>query len=262
MAEMGKVRTRTLKKDFRGGKRLLGTFIKTPTVHATEILSDLSFDFVIVDEEHGPFDRTSIDLLMLATSAKGIAGMVRVAGLPSILPALDMGAEGVLIPHVNTANQAKEAVAASRYLGGRRGCSPSPRAGRYGALGLADHVAHADAEVIVAVMIEHPDAIRNVDTIAAVDGVDALFLGLGDLAVASGQLAPGAPAIREAARETCFAARRHGKGLMATAGSVEAGAWLIDLGVNAFVVSSDQGLLRGAADQQLSAFRALDHKGA
>jgi 2-keto-3-deoxy-L-rhamnonate aldolase RhmA len=257
---MGTIETRTLKRNLRDGRRLLGTFIKTPTVHATEILADVLFDFVVVDEEHGPFDRTSIDLLMLATSAKGISGIVRVAGLSSILPALDMGAEGVLIPHVNSAEQARAAVAASRYLGGERGCSPSSRAGRYGALALAEHVARADAEVSVSVMIEHPDAIRNVEEIAAVQGVDALFLGLGDLAVASGELTPGAPSIREAARVVCAAAQRQGKGLMATAATIDAGRWLFELGVNAFVVSSDQGLLRAAAGQQLSAFRALEDR--
>ena len=240
--------------DLRSGRRLLGSFIKTPTVHTTEILADLGFDFVVIDEEHGPFDRASIDLLMLATSALGIAGIVRVADEASILPALDMGAAGVLVPHVDTAEQARRVAAAARYMGGTRGCSPSVRAGRYGGRGLAEHVAHADAGISVAVMIEHPDAIRNVDAIAAVEGIDALFLGLGDLAVASGELTPGAPAIRDAAEQAASAARRHGKGLLATATTVETGAWLIDLGVNAFVVGSDQGLLRTAGMQQLSRF--------
>lgn len=250
-----------LKRDLRAGKRLLGSFIKTPTTHATEILADLDYDFVVVDEEHGPFDRSAIDRLMLATSALGIAGIVRVAGIDSILPALDMGAEGILVPHVDTPDQARDAVAASRYLGGLRGCSPSPRAGRYGGLGLADHVTRADRDVTVAVMIEHPEAIRNVEEIAAVDGVDALFLGLGDLAVASGELTPGAPSIRDAARAACRAAEHRGKALIATAGDVEAGRWLVELGVSAFVVSSDQGLMRSAASQQLSAYRALGQEG-
>ena len=248
----------SFRRNLLAGRRLLGSFVKTPAIHATEILADIGFDFVVVDEEHGPFDRASIDMLMMATQAKGIAGIVRVAGEASILPALDMGAAGILVPHVNGADQARTIVAAARYQGGARGCSPSPRAGRYGALGLAEHVARADAGVCVSVMIEHPDAIRDVDAIASVEGVDALFLGLGDLAVASGELSPGAPAIREAAREVCRAAGRHGKALMATAPSVEGGAWLIELGVGAFVVSSDQGLLRAAALEQLSGFRDMD----
>ena len=250
----------SFRRDLRSGRRLLGSFIKTPTVHATEILSDLGFDFVVVDEEHGPFDRWSIDMLMLTTTSKGIAGIVRVADKASILSALDMGATGIIAPHVDTADHASEIVAASKYRGGDRGCSPSPRAGRYGALGLAEHVARSDAGVSVSVMIEHPEAIRNVDAIAAVDGIDALFLGLGDLAVASGELSPDAPAIKAAAREVCRAAHRHGKGLMATAPSVEAGKWLFDLGVSAFVVSSDQGLLRAAAREQREKFSTLGAK--
>lgn len=265
MDPIGDIRTHDMTNDgfggfrqkLRGGRRLLGSFIKTPTVHATEILAGLGYDFVVIDQEHGPFDRASIDLLMLATSALGISGIVRVADESAILPALDMGAAGILAPHVDTAEQARAIVAAARYMGGKRGCSPSPRAGRYGGLDLVDHVARADAGISVAVMIEHPDAIRNVDAIAAVEGIDALFLGLGDLAVASGELAPGAPYIQEAAERAAAAAQRHSKGLIATASTVEAGAWLIDLGVNAFVVGSDQGMMRAAAMRQRSAFAGI-----
>jgi 2-keto-3-deoxy-L-rhamnonate aldolase RhmA len=251
--------------DFRqkllGCTPLIGSFIKTPSVHATEILADLGFDFVVIDEEHGPIGRESVDMLMLATRATEIAGIVRVAGLSSILAALDMGASGVLVPHVNTPDEAKAAVASSRYSGGERGFSPSARAGRYGALGLTDHVTRADAAVSVSVMIEHPEAVRNVDAIAAVDGVDALFLGLGDLAVATGEASADTPTLRNAAADVCAAAKRYGKGLIATASSVAAGIWLLELGVNALVVNSDQGLMRLAAAQQLDAFRSRKANG-
>ncbi|MFD2501948.1 aldolase/citrate lyase family protein [Rhizorhabdus histidinilytica] len=115
------------RRALRGARPLLGSFIKTPNVHATEILAELGFDFVIIDEEHGPFDRGALDLLLMAAGALGIAGVVRVAGLTSILPALDMGAAGILVPHVHSAGAAETAVAAARYAGGKRGCSP-PRA--------------------------------------------------------------------------------------------------------------------------------------
>lgn len=237
-------------------ERLVGTFIKTPSVHATEVLGLAGMDFVVIDEEHGPFDRGSLDLLLLATKANNVAGIVRVASEAAILPALDMGAAGVLVPHVNSAGAARNAVAAARYKGGRRGFSPSPRAGDYGAFSLADHIARADAGVSVCAMIEHPAAVADVEVIAAVEGVDALFLGLGDLAVASGEGSADAPGMREAAQRVCQSARRHGKALMATAASVEAGAWLLDLGVTALVVSSDQGLLKFAATAQIAAFRS------
>ena len=235
---------------------LLGSFVKTPSIHATEILAGLGFDFVVIDEEHAPFDRASLDLLAFAAMATGIAGIVRVSGLSSILAALDMGAAGVLVPHVNSAGEARRAVAASRYQNGERGCSPSPRAGRYGALTLAEHVARADRNTSVSVMIEHPEAVANVDEIAAVEGVDALFLGLGDLTVASGEASPDSPTIRRAAEAVCRAGQRHGKALMATAASVEAGSRLLELGVTAFVAASDQGLMRSAAARELAAFQA------
>jgi 2-keto-3-deoxy-L-rhamnonate aldolase RhmA len=239
---------------------LVGTFVKTPGVHATEILADLGFDFIVVDEEHAPFDRGSIDLLMLATKASGIVGMVRVASETSILAALDMGAAGIVVPHVNSAREATSAVRASRYARGSRGFSPSPRSGRYGAYSLAEHIARADANLFLSVMIEHPDAVRNVHDIAAVEGVDALFLGLGDLAVASGELSADEPALRSAARAVCLAARDNGKALIAATSSVAAGSWLLDLGVNALVVSSDQGFLRSGATRQIDAFRFLGTK--
>lgn len=235
---------------------LLGSFIKTPSVHATEIFGDLGFDFLVVDEEHGPFNRDAIDVLMLAARAAGIASIVRVAGPASILPALDMGAAGILVPHVDSAADARSAVAAAKYRGGVRGFSPSARAGRYGALGLIDHVERADAQSIVAVMIEHPSAVAAVEEIAAVDGVDALFIGLGDMAVAMGAPSADTPALRESAADVCRAALRHHKAMMATAGSIEAAAWLLDLGVTAIVVGSDQGLMRVEAARQLAAFRA------
>jgi 2-keto-3-deoxy-L-rhamnonate aldolase RhmA len=236
---------------------LIGSFIKTPSVHATEILGDLGYDFVVIDEEHGPLDRGAIDLLLLAAQAARVAGIVRVAHRSSILAALDMGAQGVLVPHVRSAAEAADAVAASRYAGGARGCSPSPRAGRYGHYSLAEHVARADAQVCVCVMIEDPDAVSHANEISEVEGVDAIFLGLGDLAVAMGEPSSTGPEIRRLAGLVTQAAQRHGKTIMATAPSVEAAGWLRDLGANALVVNSDQGLLRAAASAQLQAFRSL-----
>src|SRR5215475_6975511 len=118
---------------FASGEPLVGTFIKTPTSHATEILGDLGFDFVVIDEEHAPFDRASIDVCLLAAKAAGAAGIVRVAAptAANILSVLDNGAVGVLVPHVNSVAKAKEIVSACRYRGGRRGFAASTRAGRY-----------------------------------------------------------------------------------------------------------------------------------
>src|SRR4051794_514883 len=100
----------SFRRRFSSGERLLGTFIKTPTPHATEILGDVGFDFVVIDEEHAPFDRVTIDTVLLAARASGTAGIVRVAEpTPSrLLAVLDDGASGVLVPHVASVGKARE----------------------------------------------------------------------------------------------------------------------------------------------------------
>src|SRR5258708_4111633 len=157
---------------FAAGEQLVGTFIKTPTSHGIEILGDLGYDFVVIDEEHAPFDRVSIDVGILAARASGTAGFVRVAAptADNILSVLDCGATGVLVPHVSSVAKAKEIVAASRYRGGRRGFSGSPRAGRYGGAGMAQHIEAQDKTVTVIAMIEDPEAL---DPIAAIPALRA-----------------------------------------------------------------------------------------
>ena len=105
-----------------GGERLLGTFLKTATGHATEILGGAGFDFVVVDAEHAPFSRSDIDILMLAARAAGVPSIVRVASADEshLQTALDCGAAGVLVPHVASPARLREVVQACRYQGGAR----------------------------------------------------------------------------------------------------------------------------------------------
>ena len=114
---------------------LLGTFVKTPGPHNTEALGTAGLDFVVIDEEHAPFDRGSIDLALLGARAGGIAGLVRVSDAGHLLAALDDGATGVLIPHVDSPQRAAEVVSLCRYRGGSRGFSNTTRAGGYGGRG-------------------------------------------------------------------------------------------------------------------------------
>src|SRR4051794_25802921 len=97
-------------------EHVLGTFIKTPTTHATEIVGAVGFDFTIVDQEHAPFDRGTIDMACLAARAAGTAALVRVAEPTpaSILSVLDLGAAGVLVPHVDSADKARQIASACR----------------------------------------------------------------------------------------------------------------------------------------------------
>ena len=156
------------------GNKLVGTFLKTPTSHATEILGDLGYDFVVIDQEHAPFDRTTSDIALMAARAQGTPALVRVPGPDSILSVLDCGATGVLVPHVKSAAYAREVAAMCRYRNGGRGFATSTRAGRYTGVPMWRHIADADASTIFVAQIEDPVALDEIDAIAAVDGVDSL----------------------------------------------------------------------------------------
>ena len=238
---------------------LTGSFIKTPTSHAIEILGGLGYDFVVIDEEHAPFDRAAIDLAILAARVSGTAAFVRVAS-PSpanILSVLDCGATGILVPHVISAARAREVAVAAHYRGGRRGFSGSTRAGGYGAVPMWTQVEAQDQAVTVIAQIEDPEALDEIDAIAATDGIDALFLGRGDLSVAMGAASPEAPEIKQACDKIIEAARKVGKPVAAFVGSAQEAEMLNREGVSAFIVSSDQGLLRQAAGAVLRGMREV-----
>lgn len=139
------------------GEKLSGTFIKTPSGHATEIFGDLGYDFVVIDEEHAPFDRLAIAQALVSARATGIAGLVRVASASAsnLHSVLDGGAVGVLV-HVASPQKASELAAFCRYRGGKRGSSNSPRSGQYGGLSLHDHVALADGMTTVVAQSKTP----------------------------------------------------------------------------------------------------------
>lgn len=236
-------------------RALLGTFIKSPSPQAIEIIGDLGFDFVIIDAEHAPFDRETIDHLLLAAKASGIAAFVRVAETSAshILSPLDCGAVGVIAPHIDSVEKTQALVAESRYSKGR-GFSNSPRAGGYGQRTLWQHVDKADDEVIVIGMIEDPKALSNIEAILGVEGLDAVFIGRGDLAVALDDREPGAPVVQAATSRVISAAVKAGKPVFLLAATPQEAAAFYAQGVAAFVISSDQGFLRTAAAHALSAF--------
>jgi staphyloferrin B biosynthesis citrate synthase len=249
----------TFRQRFLAGDLLLGTFIKTPTSHTSEIIGALGFDFVVIDEEHAVFDRVSIDQALLGARAAGTAGIVRVAepSAAKLLAVLDDGAVGVLVPHVSSVAKAKDIVASCRYRGGKRGFSNTNRGGGYGATGIWEHVDARDAETTVIAMIEDPEALDDIDAIVAVEGLDGFFIGRGDLTVALQATGLADPKVRAATEKILAAARKAGKPVcLMIANAAEAADWRA-LGASAFIVSSDQGFMRAAALKTRADFDAL-----
>lgn len=268
-------------RDFR--KRLLdrelliGTFCKTPTSHSTEILGSLGYDFVMLDEEHAPWTRQTLEVGFLGARAFGIAGLVRVArpDANSILSALDDGAIGIMVPHVASAEKARNIASWARYKGGTRG-SGVGRGGDYGGRSFEAHYQASDATTTVIAMIEDREAIEHIDEIVAVEGIDGFFLGRGDLGLSLSNAterlcdprsaAEGipretgpVPSVEEAVRIVAKAVLKSGKALCAVTQNMASddAKKMLDLGVTALMVASDQGLLRSGALTQLEHFRKL-----
>lgn len=236
--------------------RLLGSFLKIASTQPAEILGHLGFDFVVIDEEHAPLNRETTDLILLACRAHGMAGLVRVRGPGDVLSVLDAGAEGVLVPHVTSAEIAREIVALARYRGGKRGFSPTTRAGAFGGIPMGDHIRIQDARTTVIAMIEDAEAIDRIDEIIAVDGLDAIFIGRGDLAVSLGDKSSPS-AVAEATDRALSAARDAGMIVMVLAADPQDAEVLAAKGATVFLTSSDQGFLRAAAKAAAAEFSAL-----
>jgi len=237
------------------GEPLVGTFLKTPTSHGAEIVGGVGFDFVVIDQEHAPFDRIATDAALLGARAFAMPALVRIASRDAILSVLDCGAAGVLVPHVASPAYAREVAALCRYRGGRRGFATSTRAGGYTAVPMWRHIADSDAGTVVVAQIEDPEALEELDAIAAIDGIDALFIGRGDLTAAFGDESKDPPRVRQAVERIAEASRKAGKPVSVYVGNEAEAAWLRTLGASVFVVSSDQGFLRQAAIKGLGDVR-------
>ena len=226
----------------------IGTFVKTASPHVVEVLGTTALDFVCLDAEHAPLDRAMLDLMVMAGRASHLKVFIRIAEVSSsvILSALDIGAHGLLVPHVDSAAQAREVVAMARYLGGHRGYSGSPRFAAYGSMGMKEALRVGD-EAQVICQIESEAAVQDAEAIAAVPGVAGLFVGRADLALSMGLENSRDDRVSAATQHVLAVAQRVNKiAGMHVAGTAEREQFA-PLGANWFIVASDQTLLRQAA---------------
>lgn len=227
----------------------MGTFLKTPSPIVAEILGLTELDTIAIDAEHAPFGRLELDGCIAALRAADMPSLVRLSnGAPSeIRNALDCGATGVVVPHVTTASQASAIVRASRFGDGGRGYAGSPRAAHYTSKAMVDYIADSNAQTTVIVQIEDLAALDNVAQIAAVDGVDCLFIGRSDLAVGM-QKSVFDSGVIDTVRDICRAGREAGTAVgMFTPDTEEIPDWR-DAGASLFLLSSEQSLLLSGAN--------------
>ncbi len=246
----------SFRERLHAGDLLVGTWVKTPHPHVVEVLSHSALDCLVLDAEHAPFDRASLDLCIMAARASGKTVLVRPQSSDDthILNALDCGADGVILPHIRTAAEAEAAVKACHYVSGGRGYAGSSRAAGYTTKGMARHRADAK-QVIVIAQIEDVEGVDNIDAIARVEGLDALFIGRADLTIAYDAETPDEPVVVDAVDCIVAAGKAAGRTTGMFLGRVSDVSMWREKGSSLFILASDQEFLLGGAAMLLEGVR-------
>lgn len=240
------------------GEPLVGPFIKTRDQTQIEVLALSDLDLVVLDAEHAPFDRTTLDPCLFAARSGALPSLVRVSSaIPDqLLSALDMGATGVLVPHVRDVATAEMVARTAHFGPGGRGYAGSTRAAGFTTKPMVQHLADSAAQTTVVAQIEDLEAVEDVDAIAAVEGIDCLFIGRVDLTVALGAASVNDPAVDEAIDRICEAGRRHNRRIgLFLANTAEVSKWQ-ERGISLFLIGSDHGFVLAGANALAHDFRA------
>ncbi len=249
-----------LKAKIREGTPVVGCIIQMAAPPLVEMCGLLGFDFVFIDAEHGPLSPGECEELVRAADARGITPLVRVwenrRGV--ILRYMDTGAHGVIVPAINSAREAREAVQAARYFPeGRRGLAGT-RASDYGLLlPIGEYTRQANRENLVVGLIESGEAVDNIEEIVATEGLDGIFIGTTDLSHSLG--VPGQfhhPAVEAAFQKILRAGRRSKKFMGAVVRSGEEPRVYLELGIQVLLTSVN-GLFAAAARDFLAQARTM-----
>lgn len=228
-----------------------------------EILAEAGFDALIIDMEHSPADMRTLISMIQATKGTGCAPFVRAPwnDMVWIKRILDAGAYGIHVPYVSTKEEAEYAVKCCKYAPeGFRGIAGSQRAVNY-SLSKQDYYARANKDIIVMVAIETPQGVENIDEIAAVKGVDGIFIGPADLSTAMGHIAnPAFPDVQEAIHKIEEGAKKANKFLGTIAPNAAKAKVLYDRGYSIIYFMSDTTDLAKLAANQVAEFNATYKK--
>lgn len=242
------------------GGPALGIWLKIPAMEIIELVAQADFDFVVIDLEHSPLSLESAYRIIGTALPQGVSPLVRVPGLDAgvVKRVLDAGAEGIVVPHVDTAEQAAAAVGAARFPPlGARGVGSTSRAGGWGASSREDYLHFGNEQVVVIAQIESAVGVRNAGAIAATAGVDALLVGPADLSVSVGR-AETDPTVVALIGQAVAAARAAGIPVgNAGAATVESVRSSVDRGFTFTLLSNDAGLFGAAARAAVAAGRSV-----
>jgi 4-hydroxy-2-oxoheptanedioate aldolase len=229
------------------GDQLVGALVRMPCEDVVEMLAVAGLDFILVDCEHGPADVLALRTHIALAQVHGVPVLVRPGeGEPGlVLRALDQGAQGIVAPHIETVEEARELVQTVHYPPtGRRGFATYPRAGRFGTVSAGDHRDRA-AETLVIAMLESPHAAATAGEILSTPGVDGYLIGTADLSASTGE---GDPPVSDSVATIHRQAAEVGSWRAELAGSAEDAERILTVGGRLVVYNVAQVMMRVFAD--------------
>ena len=248
-----------LKKIFAEGKTALGTFVVCNAPDLVEILAVAGFDFVVIDNEHGPMGQESSQHLIRAAELRGITPIVRIPDSMegTILHILDVGAHGIQVPQVNDPETAKAIVSRSKYSPvGRRGVAFA-RSSDYGLTDLGKYFEYENNQVMIVAHCENTTCLENLDAICRIPEIDVIFLGPYDMSQSmgiTGQVTH--PRIEEAAQKVLETTKKYGKVAGIYAGNGAIAKERAAQGFQYITIAMDILLFGAKCRQEIEAFRA------
>jgi 2-keto-3-deoxy-L-rhamnonate aldolase RhmA len=227
-------RENLVKSKLASGGSAIGTWVQSPSPTVANVLAHSGMDFVTVDMEHGSASFDTAETMMYAIEAGGSTPMIRLGegSAPTILRAADIGAQGILVAHVQSGPEADRIVRAMKYHpSGDRGLAPFTRIHDFSGADLQDKLDAANREQLSGVLVEDAEGLRNLEEILAVEDLDLLYLGIYDLSQTlglAGQLDH--PTVHETVRDAVRQIEAAGKVAGAVARDRDHLKWLLDTG--------------------------------
>lgn len=247
-----------LKTKLKAGQKTIGAWAQLASPFTAEIMSAAGFDWLMLDHEHAPGDILTLISQIQAMKGTDCVPLVRAPwnDFVAIKRILDAGTQGVLVPYVNTREEAEMAVKACKYpLEGIRGVAGSPRAAGYGQ-NTGNYLQRANEQVFVMTAVETPEAVANLDEILQIKGLDGIFVGPMDLASSMGYFCdPVQPAVQAEIRKVEGKVLAAGKVLATTTGTWEQAQKLFERGYQMLMLMADGGALAALAAQKVKQFR-------
>ncbi len=246
-----------LKRKLGGGEPVFGLLASIPSPVVVEMVGCADYDFIIIDTEHVLINPETLENMIRAAEAVGLTALVRVSEPhpKEILRALDAGALGIVVPHVESREQAEQIVRACKYGPEGSRSLNSGRAGTFGKHDLAAYIRRANEEIMVVPMIESRAGVEQASAILSVPGIDMVLEGAADLSQSYGMpWQTRAPAIKAGLRQIFEASKREGVPYCAIPRAAEDYDEWRKLGVRAFVLGDERGVSFRALRAHLQAF--------